>query len=86
MRASERASSSGGSQNKNHPSQRACVQGCCPAAAARALAWPTSKKEGETPWTNSVSCRGSACTASDSLITLWQWMRHTQELMCRSSA
>jgi hypothetical protein len=29
-----------------------------------------------------VSCRGRSCTASDSLMTLWQWMRHTQALMC----
>ncbi len=52
------------------------------ASAARALASPTRRKVGDTPCTNSVSCRGRSCTASDSLMTLWQWMRHTQALMC----
>jgi hypothetical protein len=46
----------------------------------------TSKKFGDTPCTNMVCSRGSGCTASDSFTTLWQWMRHTQELMCRSTA
>ena len=47
-----------------------------PAASSR-LRTPTSRKFGDTPCTKHVSCRGIHCTASESLMTWWQWARVT---------
>ena len=41
----------------------------CPSSGSAALRSPTRRKESGTPCTNSVVCRGSGCTASDSFTT-----------------
>jgi hypothetical protein len=55
-------------------------------AAAVAFLRPTSRNTGETPCTFIVSLRGKSCTASESLMILWQCMRLTQEFTNRIAA
>ena len=56
------------------------------AAAAVALRRPTSRNTGLTPCTFTVSLRGKSCTASESLMILWQCTRLTQLFTNRIAA
>ena len=49
-------------------------------AVAKAFLRPTSRNTGDTPWMFTVYDRGKSCTASESLMILWQCTRLTHEL------
>ena len=56
----------------------ACVK--VATAVAKAFLRPTSRNTGDTPWMFTVSDRGKSCTASESLMILWQCTLLTHEL------